>query len=74
MYKKEINGHTVSYREGTLDEYVINEVFKRKIYIKHFPVSPGELWVDIGAHIGMFNLFCALEGAQAVSYEPEQEN
>ena len=74
MLTKEIQGRTVQFRERTLDEYVYEEVFKRRIYVKHFPVSPGELCVDIGGHIGMFALFCALEGAQVHSYEPEKSN
>ena len=70
------------YRAGTKDEKssdenAIDEVITRKSYTRvrsHFDVQLGERWLDLGANIGAFAVYCRLRGAKAVCYEPDAEN
>lgn len=39
-----------------------------------FGIEKGELWIDIGAHIGCWSKKCQYYGAQTISYEPDSEN
>jgi FkbM family methyltransferase len=76
---REIAGRTVHYRtraDGALsgDELILREVLERKVYrcpALHFDVEAGERWLDLGANIGAFALYCRERGATAVCYEPE---
>ena len=65
------------YRPGTSDERVLQEVTIGAIYRRskpfHFDVEPGEHWLDLGANIGAFALYCKLRGATAECYEPDPE-
>lgn len=70
------------YRAGTAtekssDENAIEEVITKKAYTRvrsHFNVQPGERWLDLGANIGAFAVYCRMHGATAVCYEPDLEN
>ena len=57
------------------DERILKEVlhgiYRRKSI--GFDVCSGERWLDLGANIGAFAIYCELRGAQTVSYEPDQE-
>lgn len=62
------------YRDGTSDERVLTEVVHKRCYAKRkirFDVERGERWLDLGANIGAFALYCHLREALAVCYEPE---
>lgn len=62
------------YRPGTTDERVFTEVVERAGYRRPsagFEVEPGERWLDLGANVGAFGIYCKLRGAEAVCYEPE---
>lgn len=64
------------YREGTSDERVLTEVCVRGTYRKRdadFDVLPNETWLDLGANIGAFALYCKVRGASAVCYEPDKD-
>lgn len=64
------------YRPGTSDEDALREVLERKAYRRvrdRFDVQPGERWLDLGANIGAFALYCASRGATAVCYEPMRD-
>ena len=65
-------------RPNTTDENVIKEIFIKKAYLKkkiNFDISPDDVWLDGGAHIGIFSCFVASKGAKKVySYEPEDQN
>lgn len=65
---------TAYFRPGSSDEDAINEVIDRHTYRRvkdGFDVEPGERWLDLGANVGAFALYCRLRGAAAVCYEPE---
>lgn len=64
------------YRPGTSDERVINEVIFNHIYRRQrarFDVWPQEHWLDLGANIGAFAVYCLIRGATAECYEPDPE-
>src|SRR5690349_1246697 len=64
------------YRPGSSDEDVLKEVIDRHAYRRKkdgFEVELGERWLDLGANIGAFALYCRLHGARAVCYEPEPD-
>lgn len=64
------------YREGTSDEQALTEVVQKKVYrrkIAGFDVEPGETWLDLGANIGSFAIYCLVRGATAECYEPDPE-
>lgn len=66
----------VRYRPGTTDEKVLREVVDRRGYRRvtyGFDVEAGEHWLDLGANIGSFAVYCRLRGATAECYEPESE-
>src|SRR5437867_2566152 len=66
---------TAYYRAGTSDERVLEEVlggiYRRKKLL--FDVEKGEHWLDLGANIGSFALYCRLHKATAACYEPDPE-
>jgi FkbM family methyltransferase len=64
----------VAFRPGTSDERVLNEVLFKTPYRRRkidFDVEAGERWIDLGANIGAFALYCKLRGATAVCFEPD---
>lgn len=70
-----VSGQKVSYRPGASDERVINEVVVRAAYRRKrigFDVQRGERWLDLGANIGAFAIYCLTRGALAEDcYEPD---
>jgi FkbM family methyltransferase len=73
---KLLHGLAVHYRPGTSDERVLEEVITKATYRRvrmGFDVYPGETWLDLGANIGAFALYCKLRGATAVCYEPDPD-
>jgi FkbM family methyltransferase len=65
------------FRPNSSDVDVIREVCERKVYRKKtvgFDVEPGEHWLDLGANIGAFALYCRMRGAKATCYEPDPDN
>lgn len=64
------------YRPNTSDLFVLEEVITNRIYRRkkiNFDVEAGERWLDLGANIGAFALYCKLRGATAVCYEPDPD-
>lgn len=64
----------VWFRSDTTDERVLIEVVEKRCYRKPsigFEVEKGERWLDLGANIGAFAVYCSLMGATTDSYEPE---
>src|SRR5690606_28080848 len=58
----EFDGFTVAYRGGTADENVLGESFDHDQLLRAVPEyrpSPGDVVIDIGAHIGTFSLLVA---------------
>jgi FkbM family methyltransferase len=65
------------YRPGTTDENALREVLIKRAYRKAsvgFDVESGEHWLDLGANIGAFALYCQSKGATAECYEPMPDN
>ncbi len=61
------------YRPGTSDENALIEVIGKKAYRRGsvgFDVAAGEHWLDFGANIGAFALYCKSKGAIATCFEP----
>jgi FkbM family methyltransferase len=58
------------------DERIIAEVIESACYRRvrdGFDVERGETWLDLGANIGAFGVYCKSRGARAHCYEPEAE-
>tara|TARA_R100001440_G_scaffold956_3_gene3197 strand:- start:11034 stop:11726 length:693 start_codon:yes stop_codon:yes gene_type:complete len=68
----------LNYRKGTTDENIIKEIIQKQAYRKKkldFKIENDDVWLDGGAHIGIFGLYAAQNGAKKVyCYEPEDEN
>tara|TARA_R110000868_G_scaffold234542_7_gene488261 strand:- start:270 stop:965 length:696 start_codon:yes stop_codon:yes gene_type:complete len=65
----------VHYRPGTSDEKCLKEIFVNRAYSRKFaPICPGEVWLDIGANIGLFVAYASNLGAIVKAYEPDPAN
>lgn len=54
---------------------VANEIYIRKSYTPvGFEIRPDHVVVDIGAHVGAFSTYAAINGANVYSYEPSPKN
>lgn len=76
LSQKDVQGHTVYYRAGSSDERVINEVIVSRTYRRptlNFDVEAGETWLDLGANIGTFAVYCQIRKATATCYEPDPD-
>jgi FkbM family methyltransferase len=63
------------FRPESSDERALVEVIDKHVYRRtraNFDVQPGEHWLDLGANIGAFALYCAQRGATATCYEPDE--
>ena len=68
------DGIPARYREGTTDEKVLRGLILNSSYRKKsigFDVVQGETWLDLGANVGAFAIYCRLRNATAVCYEPD---
>lgn len=66
----------IHYRAGSSDERVLRQVINQHCYRKTsigFDVEAGEQWLDLGANIGAFALYCRERGAVAECYEPDPD-
>jgi len=70
----ESNGLKFFCRPNTLDEYVVVEVVRRKLYEKHFDIVPTDIVLDIGGHIGTFACVAGKIASHVVSYEMDLTN
>jgi FkbM family methyltransferase len=65
-----------AYRPGTSDERVLREVLTTTPYHRrriHFDVEKDEMWLDLGANIGAFGIYCRMRGAYVECYEPDSD-
>lgn len=67
-------GLHAAYRPGSSDERVLHAVtvlgeYRRKSI--SFDVEAGEMWLDLGANVGAFALYCVRKQATAECYEPD---
>jgi len=53
----------------------IDEIWCGKVYMRHYQIKDGDVVIDIGANIGGFSIFAAMEakGVKVFSYEPTPE-
>lgn len=69
-----VYGKKIYCRPGG-DERILKEVlggiYRRKSI--GFDVEQDEMWLDLGANIGAFAVYCELRGARVHSYEPDRE-
>lgn len=51
---------------------IADQVWREKVYTKHFPILDGYRVLDVGAHFGFFSVFAAYQrpAVKVVSYEP----
>ena len=71
------NGVKGWHREGTTDAATLRGALVLRNYRKgsvKFDVERGERWLDLGANVGAFALYCWQRGAVAECYEPDAEN
>lgn len=62
-----------AYRPETTDWGIIQEACGG-LNVLYFDVEPGEVWYDIGAHIGSFTCYAAQKKAYVYSFEPVPDN
>jgi FkbM family methyltransferase len=65
----------VFYRPDSSDERCLTEVVDRHCYRsrkREIDVEEGEHWLDLGANIGAFGIYCYLRGGTAECWEPVQ--
>jgi FkbM family methyltransferase len=74
---KKYGDRQVHYRVGTSDESVLAECLEKHVYRRLnlcFDVERGEHWLDLGANIGAFAVYCQLRSASVVCFEPDSSN
>lgn len=74
LESKMFGDRKVYYRPNSTDEKVLREVIDNRAYRRAsvgFDVEAGEHWLDLGANIGAFAIYCALKCATVECYEPE---
>lgn len=71
------NGITLDYKTNKKAQSVLKEIFEQRAYSDYFPFYQKATIVDIGAHVGYFSIFSAINsGPQStiLAIEPETEN
>ena len=53
---------------------IADQVWRSRVYTKHFPILPNYRVLDVGAHFGFFSVFAGRQspGVKVVSYEPSK--
>lgn len=75
--RETFGGVPAFYRPNTTDENALKEVLVKRTYRQptvSFDVEAGEHWLDLGANVGAFALYCQSKGATAECYEPLPDN
>uniref|UniRef100_A0A6H1ZDZ0 Putative methyltransferase n=1 Tax=viral metagenome TaxID=1070528 RepID=A0A6H1ZDZ0_9ZZZZ len=64
-----------TYREGRNDYYVVLSAFEGDEYgLEELGLRPGDIAIDIGAHLGAVTMLMAFMGAEVYAYEAVREN
>ncbi len=80
LHTKEYKGRQILLRndgwkeDESFDDEIFKDVLLKDSYGKKVAIEKGDIWLDIGGHIGLFNIRCWSSEARAVSYEPEPQN
>lgn len=64
-------------RENSSDIKSVDETWIKKAYQKPklpFVLNEGERWLDLGANIGAFSCYAAINGCRVRAYEPQNDN
>jgi len=61
-------------RPGTTDIRIIDEVITNDAYKAIGQIEPGDVVIDVGAHIGSFAIYAASLGAKVIAFEPATVN
>jgi len=63
-------------RPDSNDQLIINEIRQQDQYglSRMGKFQPDDIVIDIGGHIGIFAIECAINGAKVLAFEPEPEN
>jgi len=65
----------IFFRQGTSDTTVYKEIFIDNCYEKSLAnIKENSVVIDIGAHIGIFSMYCSPKCKQVFSYEAHPEN
>ena len=71
------DGTLFKVRARTMDRSVVKEVFLKEIYNQHgISIEAGDTVLDIGGHIGVFNVYASQKAkkGKVYSFEPFSEN
>lgn len=69
-------GLRVRYQSAAEAGYFYSSIFTERSYLRHgLSIRPGDVVVDVGANIGLFSIFCALEAPDVhlYAFEPVPE-
>jgi FkbM family methyltransferase len=69
-----MNIKEIIIRVNSTDAKAYSDVFDKKTYMKHSLLKSGDIWLDLGAHIGCFTIQAKNLGVIVHSYEAEQNN
>lgn len=73
LLKMEHKGFQFIVRQGTIDDYVVREVFGGAY--KKLNITSDDVVLDIGLNIGVFTIYALSKGAKKVfAFEPEKNN
>jgi FkbM family methyltransferase len=62
-------------REDLWDGKFVDEIWEGEYYFKNdMEVTPDDVVLDVGAHVGIFSILAAKLGAKVIAYEPVPEN
>jgi FkbM family methyltransferase len=62
-------------RQGTSDTFIYKEIFIDGCYKENVDkLTKDSVVIDLGAHIGLFSLYCATKCQKIYAYEPHYEN
>lgn len=70
----EKSGINLEVRDGSKDLNIIREVINRDEYGIGSTLTKDDIWLDIGAHIGVFSYLIAKRVKEVWAYEPEENN
>lgn len=67
--------NNIYLRQGTSDTFIYKEIFIDECYKKCVnKLAANSIVVDIGAHIGLFSIYCGAKCGKIFAYEPHKEN
>ncbi len=70
-----VQGLSFKVRDDTWDENIVNEVVLGNPYsVLLEQLGPGDVCLDIGAHIGVFTILAASHGTRVYAFEPVPSN